>query len=144
MRRTLFTLTLGSLLALGLPAASLAQDNPQTQEGGRHGGQGRMNPDRQLERMTRELGLSTDQQAQIRPLLVDRQQKMMAVFQNQSLSQDERRQQMRSIGEASRAGIKALLTDDQKQKFEQMRQHRGHGGPDDQGGPGQSQPEPQQ
>ena len=78
MRRTLFTLTLGSLLALGLPAASLAQDNPQAQEGGRHGGQGRMNPDRQLERMTRELGLSTDQQAQIRPLLVDRQRALDA------------------------------------------------------------------
>ncbi len=97
-----------------------------------------MNPDRQLERLTKELGLSSDQQAQIKPLLVDRQQKMQALFQDQSLSQDDRRQKMRSIGEASRASIKALLTDDQKQKFDAMQQHMRRGG--DGGAP----PEPQQ
>ena len=44
----------------------------------------RMDPDRQLERLTRELNLTTDQQAQIKPLLVERQQKMQALFQDQS------------------------------------------------------------
>ena len=49
------------------------------------GGRGmRMDPDRQLERLTRELNLTTDQQAQIKPLLVERQQKMQALFQDQS------------------------------------------------------------
>ena len=44
----------------------------------------RMDPDRQLEHMTKELDLSADQQSQIKPVLVDRQQKMQAIFQDQS------------------------------------------------------------
>jgi periplasmic protein CpxP/Spy len=139
MRNSLVVIALSSLLVLSLPAAAaLAQDNPQSEGGRRHGGQGRMNPDRQLERLTQELGLSSDQQAQIRPLLVDRQQKMAALFQDQSLSQDERRQQMRSIAEMTHNGIKGFLNPEQKQKFEQMHHRGGHGGS------GEDQPQPQQ
>lgn len=145
MRNSFIALALGSLLACGIAAAP-AQDNPQSQDGG-HRGRGRdgMNPDRELERLTQQLGLSSDQQAQIRPILVDRQQKMQALMQNQSLSEQDRHQQMRGIAEASRAGIKAVLTDEQKQKFDAMREH-GRGGPEGQGGPpdGQAPPQPQQ
>ncbi len=138
MRNSLVTLALGGLLVLGPPVAARAQDNPQYQRGGRHGGG--MNPDRQLERMTRELGLTTDQQAQIKPLLVDHQQKMQALFQNQSLSQYDRRAQMRTLNEGYRNGVKALLTDSQRQKFDAMQDHMRHGGQGDGGAP----PEPQQ
>jgi hypothetical protein len=106
MRNRLFTLALGGLLTLGVSGAAMAQDNAAPapapgQEQGR--GPGRMNPDRQLEHMTRELGLSADQQNQIRPLLVDRQQKMEAVFQDQSIAQQDRRARMQSIRRKARA-----------------------------------------
>src|SRR5579863_641263 len=92
MRNKLFIFTLGGALAFGVSA--LAQDNaaqPQTQSPDQTQGQPgqgpmRMDPNRQLEHMTRELGLSADQQNQIRPLLVDRQQKMEALFQDQSIA----------------------------------------------------------
>ena len=64
--------------------------------------------------------LTTDQQTQIKPLLVDRQQKMQALLQNQSLSQEDRRAQVRTIAEGTNNSIKALLNDDQKQKFDAM------------------------
>jgi periplasmic protein CpxP/Spy len=149
MQTKLFTLALGSLLALGVSSAALAQDNPppppdQNQAGPPEGGRGmRMDPNRQLERLTRELGLTSDQQSQIKPVLLDRQQKMQALMQNQSLSQEDRRTQMRTIMEGSNNSIKALLNDDQKQKFaamQQQRMRRGPGGPPPDGG---AAPQPQ-
>ena len=144
MHRKLFTLALSGLLTLGT-SAILAQDNPppppdQNQAGpppdGARGRGMRMDPDRQLARLTRELNLSSDQQDKIKPLLVDRQQKMQALFQDQSLAQQDRRRQMRTIAEGTNNSIKALLNDDQKQKFdamqERMRHSRREGGP---GGP---------
>jgi Spy/CpxP family protein refolding chaperone len=135
MRNSLVTLALGGLLVMGLPAAARAQDNPQYQQGGHGGGHhGGMNPDRQLERMTRELGLTTDQQAQIKPLIVDHQQKMQALFQDQSIPEQDRRTQMRTMNEGYRNSVKAVLNDDQKQKFDAMQQHMHRGGPEGQGG----------
>jgi protein CpxP len=144
MHRKLFALALSGLLTLGT-SAILAQDNPppppdQNQAGpppdGARGRGMRMDPDRQLARLTRELNLSSDQQDKIKPLLVDRQQKMQALFQDQSLAQQDRRRQMRTISEGTNNNIKALLNDDQKQKFdamqERMRHNRREGGP---GGP---------
>jgi hypothetical protein len=99
----------------------------------------RMDPNRQLERLTQELSLTSDQQEKIKPLLLDRQQKMQALMQNQSLSQEDRRAQMRTIMEGSNNSIKANLSDDQKQKFDAMQQQRmRRGGP---GGPGGPPPE---
>lgn len=151
MRNHLFTLTLGAALALGVSSSARAQDNAaaqpqqqdqaQAQPGQGPGGPMRMDPDRQLGRMTRELGLTTDQQNQIKPLLVDRQQKIGAVFQDQSLSPRDRRAKMQSIRQDSRSRIEAVLNDQQKQKFEAMEQERGRrGGP---GGPPDGVPQPQ-
>ena len=68
-----------------------------------------MDPDRQLEHLTKTLNLSADQQSQIKPLLVDRQQKMQALWQDQSLSQQDRRSKAQAIreGHTHKAGSHA-------------------------------------
>lgn len=145
MQNRLFTLALGGLLAVGTAGVAMAQDNPApAPEQGQPGrGPMRMDPNRQLEHMTRELGLSADQQGQIKPLLADRQQKMEAVFQDQSLSREDRRAKMQSIRQDSQSKIEAVLNDQQKQKFEAMQERmRGRGGPG-QGAPNESAPQPQ-
>ena len=140
MQSRLLSLALGGMLALGVTGAAFAQDTPpppppdQSQAGPPPQGRGmRMDPNRQLERLTQELNLTSDQQEKIKPLLLDRQQKMQALMQNQSLSQEDRRAQMRTIMEGSNNSIKANLTDDQRQKFDAMQQQRmrrgGPGGP---------------
>ena len=147
MQIKLLTLALGGLMALGTTAAAVAQDTPPPppdQNRAGPGGRGmRMDPNRQLERLTRELNLTSDQQNQIKPMLFERQQKMQALMQNQSLAQEDRRTQMRTIGEGTNNSIKALLTDDQKQKFDAMQQQRmrrnGPGGPPPEG----AAPQPQ-
>ena len=149
MQTKLFTLALSGLLTLGVASTAMAQDNPpppqdQNQAGPPQGGRGmRMDPNRQLERLTRELSLTTDQQTQIKPLLLERQQKMEALMQNQSLAQEDRRTQMRTIMEGTNNSIKALLNDDQKQKFEAMHQRRMRGGPGGQPPDGAGAPQPQ-
>ena len=74
----------------------------------------------------------------------DRQQKMQALMQNESLSQEDRRAQARTISEGTNNSIKALLTDEQKQKFDAMQANMRRGGP---GGPppppNGSSPQPQ-
>lgn len=148
MRNTLIAIALGGMLAISANPALHAQDqtaNPGAQQqspGMQDHGPRRMDPDRQLAHMTRQLDLTSDQQSQIRPILVDRQQKMQALFQNQSLSQQDRRSQMRSIRQNTQAQIEAVLNDQQKQKFEAMHERHGHG----QGGenePPTSSPQPQ-
>jgi periplasmic protein CpxP/Spy len=145
MRNTLFSLALGGMILAGTAGTAIAQDNaaPQQEQGQPGRGAMRMDPDRQLQHLTRELGLSADQQSQIKPMLVDRQQKMEALFQDQSLSREDRRTKMETIRQDSQSKIEAVLNDQQKQKFEAMEQERMHRGGPGQGGAGQSAPQPQ-
>jgi Spy/CpxP family protein refolding chaperone len=139
---------MAAVLALGVTAAALAQDTPPPppdQAQGQPGrGPMRMDPDRQLEHMTKELDLSADQQSQIKPLLVERQQKMQATFQDQSLSREDRRAKMQAIRADSQGKIEAVLNDQQKQKFEAMQQRMGRRGGENGGPPPpESAPQPQ-
>lgn len=137
MRNTLFALALGGMLALSANAALCAQDQTtpaqdQTQSsstrqqdawghGHRH-----MDPDRQLQHLTRQLNLTADQQARIKPILVDRQQKMQALWQNPSLSRQALRSQAQVIRQDTRTKLEAALNDQQKQQFEEMQARRQH------------------
>ena len=65
---------------------------------------------------------------------------MQALIQDQSVAQEDRRTQARTISEGTNNSIKALLTDDQKQKFEAMQENMRRNGPG--GGPGGPPPPP--
>jgi hypothetical protein len=126
MRNKVLAVALGGLIAIGAQAALYAQDQTappdgqqQSQEGPGHGRR-MMNPDRQLEHMTKVLNLSADQQAQIKPILLDRQQKMQAVFQDQTVAQQDRRAKMQAIRQDTDSRIEAVLNDQQKQQFASM------------------------
>jgi periplasmic protein CpxP/Spy len=127
MRNQLCTLALAGLVSLGLSATAFAQDNsappPQDQSSGMHEHhRGGMDPDAQLKHMTRQLDLSADQQSQIKPILESRQQQMQQLWQNQSMSRDERHQKMQAIQQDSSQKIEAVLNDSQKQKYESMQE----------------------
>jgi periplasmic protein CpxP/Spy len=150
MRNKILTIALGGLLAISATSAVFAQDTSQPQQpppgqGQWGGGHGRgMDPDRQLEHLTKALSLTADQQGQIKPILVDRQQKMQALFQNQSLSREDRHSQMQAIHQDTDSRINAVLNDEQKQKYQAMQEHMREHGPG-QGGDAapQSAPQPQ-
>lgn len=89
-------------------------------------------PEEVVSRLDRQLSLSDDQKTKITPIIADRQQKMHALMTEQSISRREKRQKVKSIMQDSDNKIKAVLTDEQKQKYteieqqrrEQMKEHR--------------------
>src|ERR1700686_3556373 len=93
-RKYLWILTL--LLAVPMVATG-AQAAPY-QGGGYGGGQGGggrrgpMSPDDQLKRMTKDFDLTADQQAKIRPILVDAQKKMEDMRSDPSADRQTMRQ----------------------------------------------------
>ncbi len=146
MRNKIFAIALGGMLALGANAAlyaqAQAQDQAQTPGGQQQGqwghghGRGMMDPNKQLEHLTKALDLSADQQSQIKPILTDRQQKLQALWQDQSLAREDRHSKAQAIQQDTRTRLEAALNDQQKQKFEEMqakmqerRRERMNGGP---------------
>ena len=139
MKKQLCTIALSGLFALGVPALSaFAQDAPppqgdtMQQGGGMHHG---MSADDQLAHMTKRYKLTTDQQTQIKPILEAQQQSMMQMHSDTSMSRRDKMAKMQSMREDNKTKIEAVLTDDQKQKFEadqakmqQRRQDRMGGG----------------
>jgi periplasmic protein CpxP/Spy len=158
MKRQLCSLVLTGLLATGVmlaqePGSAPEQGAPQAEGGGMGGHRGghMMDPDQRLAKMTKRYKLTADQQSQIKPILQDEQQQMQAMRSDTTSSREDKHAKMQSMHQASTQKIEAVLTDEQKQKFEadqqKMQQHRGehmHGG---QGGPpsdaGQPPPQPQ-
>jgi periplasmic protein CpxP/Spy len=126
MKNQFLAIALGGMLALGAQAALYAQDQTQTTGSQQQGqwGQGHrhhMDPQQQLQHLTKVLDLSADQQAQILPILTDRQQKMQALWQDQSLSRQDRHVKAQAIQQDTTTRLEAALNDQQKQKFEAMR-----------------------
>jgi len=85
-------------------------------------GHGQMNPDRQLEHLTKTLNLTSDQQTQIKPILENQHQQMMQIHQDTSLSRDDKMTKMKSLREDTSSKIEAVLNDQQKQQYEAMQQ----------------------
>jgi len=127
------------LVATGAPAAPYQGGG----YGGGQGGGGRrgpMSPDDQLKRLTKDFDLTADQQAKIKPILVDAQKKMDDVRNDSSGDRQTMRQKMMQIRQDTNDQVRALLDDKQKEKFDKQEQERQDrpqnrrgGGP---GGPG--------
>lgn len=122
MRNKFCTFALTGLLTVGMAtSAALAQDDaaPPPQSENMHGHRG-MDPDIQLKHMTKELDLTADQQSQIKPMLESRQQQMQQLWQDQSMSREDRHSKMQTIQQDTSSKIEAVLNDTQKQKYESM------------------------
>jgi protein CpxP len=100
----------------GFPPETTAPPPKQGPSGGHHG---MMDPDEQLARMTTRYSLTTEQQRQIRPILVSQQHQIKEWREDTALSREDRTAKMQTIRSDSNAKIKAVLNDDQKKHFEQ-------------------------
>jgi hypothetical protein len=86
------------------------------------------NPAKQARHLGKQLRLSSDQVAQITPILADRQQQIQNLRADTSISPKVRRAKAKAIQLDSKSKVEALLNDTQKQQYEQMlaerRNHR--------------------
>jgi len=131
---------LAMLLAIPILAASAPA--AQYQGGGYGGGQGGggrrgpMSPDDQLKRMTKDFNLTADQQAKIKPILVDEQKKMEDLRNDSSGDRQAMRGKMMDIRKNTNDQVRGLLDDKQKEKFDKQEQEREDRVPNRRGGPG--------
>lgn len=85
-------------------------------------------PQHQAEFLSKKLNLSADQTAKLTPILADRDQKFQALMQDQSLTPEQRHEQMRAIHQSTEQQLATVLTPDQLQQLKTMRHgHRGFG-----------------
>lgn len=123
-------------------AAPAGQEQGPPSRGGRGGMQGR-----QLEMMTKELNLSPDQVTSIKAIEADTRKQGMALREDTTTPREQKREKMMALRMASQAKVRALLTEEQKTKYDGMQarmrermQNRGgqDGGP---GGPASAPPD---
>ncbi len=101
------------------------------------------NPQRQAERLSKQLNLSPDQTAKLTPIFADRDQKFQALMQDQSLTPQQRHEQMRAIHQSTEQQLAGVLTPDQLQQMKAMRHnHRRSNGPNAPNGENQAPPAP--
>jgi periplasmic protein CpxP/Spy len=81
-------------------------------------------PQRQTRRMAKKLALTADQQAKIEPIFADRDQQVATLRANTTLAPKDRKVQIHSVVRDSDNKITALLSDTQKQQYEQLKQDR--------------------
>jgi protein CpxP len=133
MRTTILALCTTALSSVPM----MAQDNsamPQQQDqagpprGGRGGGE------RQIEMLTKRLNLTPDQVTQVKAIDDDSRKQAMAVRDDSTIAQPDKRAKMMDIRKASQDKIRGVLTDEQKPKYDallaeqqQRMQNRGGG-----------------
>jgi periplasmic protein CpxP/Spy len=74
-----------------------------------------------LEEMSKQLNLTDDQKAKLKPILQDEAQQMQAVHNDASLSQDQKKAKAKEIHEAFKPQINNVLTPDQRKQWEEMK-----------------------
>lgn len=98
------------------------------------GNRGQRNGDRmgqrggdRMEQMKTTLGLSDDQVAKIKAGGESFRQRGKAIRENQSLTEDQKKQQFETLQKEREANLKSYLTAAQIAKLDQMKQNRGDG-----------------
>lgn len=93
---------------------------PMMAQGGGGGGRGMMvNPQAQVDAMTDQLGLTAEQKPKVLEILEDTQKKMMEI-RNSGADPSDMRPKMMALREDQHSKIKAVLTDEQKTKYDAM------------------------
>ncbi|MEO6924030.1 MAG: hypothetical protein ABI142_09410 [Bryocella sp.] len=127
------TLTLITALSMVLSGAALAQQaaptpDSQAPAAARH----HRAPDaaKETARMAKTLNLTSDQSAQIEPLLSDRDAKIAAITNNSALSAEDRTEQIKAVRKETNSKVRAVLTPEQLQQMKDARKNHEHGAAD--------------
>lgn len=121
------------------PMPERSQGTPQGPGGPGRGGM--MDPERRTQMLKDRLGLSDAQVAQVKAVFEDERTKSQALMADQTADRQAMRPKMEAIRKDSETRIGAILTPDQKTKWDALRaeqQRRGPGGPP----PGSTPPPP--
>jgi hypothetical protein len=80
------------------------------------------NPQQQLNRLTKKLALTADQQSQLLPILTSRDNQISGINSDTTLSQKERHARVLAVRNDAESRLRNVLTDTQRAAYEQMEQ----------------------
>jgi protein CpxP len=144
LKVALLALCTTALSALPAMAQDQAPATTQDQAGPPHGGRGGQREEHQLEFLTKKLNLTPDQVSQVKAIDDDSRKQMMALHEDTSTPQADKHAKMMDIHKASQDKIRAVLTDDQKTKYDALQAEMRERRESRQGGQGAPPPPPQQ
>jgi len=108
-----------------LTAFVVAQDNNANQGPPEHWrGHGQADPAKRTEMLTKQLSLTSDQQAKVLDVLKSEQSQMETLHSDSSLSQEDRRGKMMDIRKSTNDQVRAVLNPDQQKKWDEMQRRR--------------------
>ncbi len=115
-------------VALGLGAGTFAHaQQPQTIAPPAATPLHQPNPKHQAKELSKKLGLTAGQTAQIEPILADRDARIQTLAGNTSLDPKSMRQQRRAIVLDTEQKLNAVLTPAQQQQYAALKAERQHG-----------------
>ena len=115
-------LAIGGLVACSTLAT--AQDSG-TNSVAKKGKRGFPTVEQQMERMTTTLTLTDDQKPKVKAVLEDSSKKRQEIMSDTSLDRAAIREKMQPIMDEQNKKMKAILTDDQYTKYQEMNQRGG-------------------
>jgi Spy/CpxP family protein refolding chaperone len=113
---------LGLVLAGGALAQQTSSPESAASEKGAPSRAHAPNAQQQLQRMTKQLQLSSDQQAKLGPILQQRDQQVQALRSDSSLKPADRRAKMMGLMQDTNAQVDAVLTPAQRDQLKAMRE----------------------
>lgn len=120
VRHIAFVLTLafGSMAAAqtAVPTQNTPDQQTQGKWKGHRGEKGN--------KLAKQLGLSADQQSQLKTIHQDERTQAEAIKNNSSLTPDQKRDQLKQLRQADQQKMESILTPDQRTKFQQIREER--------------------
>jgi Spy/CpxP family protein refolding chaperone len=119
MMKSLRYLFLSVALVLGLSTVSIAQDSDN--DAGR---QGRKHRRHNAGKLAEKLGLNDTQRTQLQSINESHREQARVIAQNESLTEEQRREQLRALNQQHQNQIQGMLTPQQQQKFREMRERR--------------------
>ncbi len=82
----------------------------------------KMSVDEKVSWMAKELNLTSDQQASLKPILENQQKQIDAIWSDSSLTDEAKKAKKMEIKSSTNAQINALLNSEQQAKFASMQQ----------------------
>jgi hypothetical protein len=130
MKKIYFGIAMAAMLLFSMGAFARVSQNAQSaqehsgagqgQGAGEGRGQGMMTPEAMLDHMTKELNLTDDQQAKLKPIIEEHFKQANEVRQDTSLSQEDRHAKMKQLHEDMISQARPILNLDQQKKLDEM------------------------